>query len=132
MSTRYLSNATLALAGGFLIVASRAFTQPNIEWLAFAMGIVAVALSAGIALKDRGTVQRGLDVLTAGIGAWTIIETLVFSGATNTHLAFASGLALAALALAGLTNHELSTERVVHSLEISHQETAESEFAHTA
>ena len=132
MSTRYLSNAGLAVAGAFLVVASQAFTQPAIEWLALGVGILAVALSAGITLKNRGNVQRGLDVATAAVGAWTIVETLIFSGTTNTNLGFASGLAFAALALAGLTNHELSTERVVHSFEVSHNEAAEQEYAHTA
>lgn len=132
MSTRYLSNATLGVAGGFLVVASQAFTQPTIEWLAFAIGILAVVLSAGIALKGRGMIQRGVDVVTAAVGAWTIVETLVFSGATNTWLGFASGLAFVGLALVGLTAHELSTERVVHSFEIANSEELERDFARAA
>jgi hypothetical protein len=132
MSTRYLSNAALGVAGGFLVVASQAFTYPTFEWLALAVGIAAVVLSAGIALKGRGNVQRGLDVATLATGAWTIVETLLFSGATNTWLGFASGAAFVAIALAGLTAHEFSTERVVHSFEISHSENAEREYAHTA
>ncbi len=132
MSTRYLSNAALGVAGGFLVVASQAFHQPQIEWLAFAIGIIAVVLSAGIALKGRGNVQRGLDVLTLGIGAWTIVETLIFNGSTNTWLAFSSGAAFVVIALAGLTYHELSTERVVHSFEISTSEAAEQEYANVA
>ncbi len=132
MSTRYLSNAALGVAGGFLVVASQAFTYPTFEWLAFAIGIVAVGLSAGIALKGRGNVQRGLDLLTAGLGAWTIVETLIFTGATNTWLGFASGAAFVALALAGLTAHELSAERVVHSFEISQSENVDREYANVA
>jgi hypothetical protein len=132
MSTRYLSNAALGVAGGFLVVASQAFTQPSIEWLALGIGILAVVLSAGIALKGRGNVQRGLDVLVAAVGAWTIVETLIFTASTNTWLGFSSGAAFVALALAGLTYHELSTERVVHSFEISDSESAEREYAHAA
>ncbi len=132
MSTRYLSNAALGVAGGFLVVASQAFTYPTFEWLALAIGIVAVVLSAGIAIKGRGRVQRGLDLLTAAVGAWTIVETLVFSANTNIWLGFASGAAFVALALTGLTLHELSTERVVHSFEISNSENVDREYAHTA
>ncbi len=132
MSTRYLSNAALGVAGGFLVVASQAFHQPQIEWLAFGIGIVAVVLSAGIALKGRGDLQRGLDVLTLATGAWTIVETLIFTGTTNTWLAFSSGVAFVALALIGLTAHELSTERVVHSFEIATSDEVEREYAHTA
>jgi peptidoglycan/LPS O-acetylase OafA/YrhL len=132
MSTRYLSNAALGVAGGFLVVASQAFTYPTFEWLALGIGIVAVVLSAGVGFKNRGNVQRGLDVLTAAAGAWTIVETLLFSGAANTWLGFASGAAFVALALAGLTAHEFSTERVVHSFEISNSEHVEREYANAA
>ena len=132
MSNRFFSNATLGVAGGFLIVASQVFNDSTFEWLAFGIGIVAVALSGAIALKNRGNVQRGLDLATAAVGAWTIVETLIFSGATNTWLGFASGAAFVALALAGLTAHELSTERVVHSIEISNSENVDREYAHAA
>ena len=43
---------------------------------------------------------------------------LVFSGATTRWLGFADGCGLLGLAIAGLVLHELSTERVVHSLEV--------------
>ena len=133
MSTRYLSNAALGVAGGFLVVASQAFTYPTFEWLALGIGILAVALAGGIALKSRGNVQRGLDAITLAAGAWTIVETLLFSGAVNIWLGFASGAAFVALALAGLTAHELSTERVVHSFDISdREESIDREYAHTA
>jgi hypothetical protein len=133
MSSRYLSNVSLGVAGGFLVVASQSFAYPTFEWLAFAIGIAAVVLSGGIALKGRGNVQRGLDLLIGATGAWTIVETLLFSGATNTWLGFASGAAFVALALAGLTAHEFSTERVVHSFEVAdHSESIDREYANAA
>jgi hypothetical protein len=46
------------------------------------------------------------------------VETLVFSTAAVQWLTFANGCALEALALGGLVLHELSTERVVHSIEV--------------
>ncbi len=132
MSNRFFSNAVLGVAGGFLIVASQVYNASTFEWLALGIGIIAVALSGGIALKGRGNVQRGLDVATAAIGAWTIVETLIFNGSTNIWLGFASGAAFVALALAGLTAHELSTERVVHSFEISNSENVDREYANVA
>jgi FtsH-binding integral membrane protein len=131
MSTRYLTNLTLAVAGGFLVVASQAFSQPAFEWIAFGIGVLAVMLSAGVFLSGRGRVQRGLDLLTATLGAWTIVETLIFTATTNTWLGFSSGAAFVAIALVGLTAHELSTERVVHSLEVSDSLRPEREYAHT-
>ncbi|WP_249011781.1 hypothetical protein [Conexibacter sp. DBS9H8] len=128
LSTRYLTNLALGVAGGFLVVASQAFTQPAFEWIALGIGILAVILSAGVFLSGRGRVQRGLDLLTATVGAWTIVETLIFTATTNTWLGFASGAAFVAIAIAGLTAHELSTERVVHSFEVA---SPEREYAHT-
>lgn len=46
------------------------------------------------------------------------MQSLVFGGATSRWLSFADGCAMLALAVVGLVLHELSTERVVHSLEV--------------
>ena len=37
MSTRFVSNMLLALAGGFVIVATQAFSPPVVAWIAFAV-----------------------------------------------------------------------------------------------
>src|SRR6201996_889159 len=118
MNSRYLTNAALAVVGGFTIVASQVWIPATFMWLMFSAGVLAVLLSSAIALKSRGNVQRGLDGLTAGLGAWTIVASLVFSGSVVTWLGFASGAAFVGLALIGLTLHELYTERVVHSIEV--------------
>jgi hypothetical protein len=120
MSTRYLSNLTLAIVGGFLVVASQAFAAPTFSSLVLAGGIVAVVLGAvGVPLRSRGGAQRGIDATIAVLGTWTIVASAVYAGATITWLGFASGAALVALAVIGLTLHELSSERVVHSFEVS-------------
>ncbi|MGH2849388.1 MAG: hypothetical protein ACRDLP_02090 [Solirubrobacteraceae bacterium] len=126
MRTRYATNAVFMILGAFLVVCSQAFAVSTFMWLMFASGIAALAIAgpAG-ALSSRGVAQRGLDGVTSVLGAWTIIAAIVFTGATVTWLGFASGAALFALALAGLTLHELKTERVVHSIEISSAQTAE-------
>ena len=132
MNSRYITNVSLALAGGFLIVVSQAFSAPVFEWLMLAIGVIAVLTSGAIALSTRGRAQRALDAVTGLLGAWTIIASLVFTGSVMTTLGFASGLAFAALALAGLTLHELHTERVVHSIEVhtaAAEAESESEFA---
>jgi hypothetical protein len=118
MNSRYLTNAALAVVGGFTVIASQVWLPATFMWLMFSAGVLAVVLSAAIALKGRGTVQRGLDGLTAILGAWTIVASLVFSGSVVTWLGFGSGAAFVALAFIGLTLHELYSERVVHSIEV--------------
>lgn len=118
MNSRYLTNATLTVAGGFLVVASQAFAVPAFEWLMLGVGAIAVLLGGGMFLTSRGPAQNTLDGIIGMLGAWTIVASLVFAGSTITWLGFASGAAFVALALIGLTLHELSTERVVHSFEV--------------
>lgn len=127
MNSRYITNVSLALAGGFLIVVSQAFSAGVFEWIMLGIGVIAVLTSGTILVSTRGRAQRSLDAVTGILGAWTIIASLVFAGSVMTTLGFASGLAFVALALAGLTLHELHTERVVHSIEV-HAAAPESEF----
>lgn len=62
--------------------------------------------------------------LVAVLGAWTIVASLVFVPTTAATLGFASALGFVALGVVGLTAHELTTERVVHSLEVEESEGA--------
>jgi hypothetical protein len=128
MNSRFVTNITLAIAGGFLVATSFAFGVSTFMWLMFGIGILGVALAGTGALPGRGAQQRGLDGIIGILGAWTIVASLVFSGSAVMWLGFASGCALVALALAGLTLHELKTERVVHSFELR-TPTAERELA---
>ena len=128
MNSRYLTNVALMLAGAFLVVTSQAFGVAVFEWLMLGVGVVAVLLSGAIAARGRGVPQRSLDAIIGVLGAWTIVASLVFAGAAVTWLGFASGAAFVALALVGLTLHELVTERVVHSIEVR-TATSEPEFA---
>ena len=119
MRTRYLTNIVLALLGGFLVVVSQAFSASTLTWLMLGVGALALAISVpGLPIRSRGLPQRGMDVIVSVLGAWTIIAGLVFAGAAVTWLGFASGIAIVAMAVIGLTAHELSTERVVHSFEV--------------
>jgi hypothetical protein len=118
MNSRYLTNAGLTIAGAFLVVASQAFTVSVFQWLMFGIGVIAVLLSAAVVLSSRGVGQRSLDAIIGIVGGWTIVASLVFSGSAVIWLGFASGAALVALAMIGLTLHELLTERVVHAIEV--------------
>ena len=127
MNSRFLTNTALTIAGAFAVVASQVWVPATFMWLMFAAGVLAVALSGAVVLSDRGAAQRGLDGAIGILGAWTIVAALVFGGSVVTWLGFASGAAFVGLALIGLALHELSTERVVHSIEVRHS--AEREFA---
>ncbi len=119
MRSRYITNAVLVVLGGFLAIASMAFGVSVFAWLMFGTGIAALTFAApAVTILARGRAQRGLDGVISLLGAWTIVASMVFGGLAITWLGFASGVALVALALAGLTIHELSTERVVHSFEV--------------
>ncbi|HMI70861.1 MAG TPA: hypothetical protein VK510_12780, partial [Solirubrobacteraceae bacterium] len=59
-SIRYLSNITLALIAGFVVVASQAFSASVFASLALVGGAAVVALLAiATAAGQRGIVQRG-------------------------------------------------------------------------
>jgi hypothetical protein len=121
MSIRYATNILLALASGFVLVSTFAFSPNVAGWIAFGVtGVLVLAMTAGAAaLPRRGWTQRGLDAAVVVLAAWTIVESLVFDGATMTWITFGVAAGLLGLALAGLTAHELTTERVVHSLDRS-------------
>jgi hypothetical protein len=122
MSTRFIYNSLLALAAGFLIVATQAFVPGTVAWITF--GIAAGVTVAGLVTIPlrTGPIQRVLATLGVGLGIWTIVASLVFAPTTVVWLGFASAIAFVALAFGGLTAHELTTERIVHSLDIPARE----------
>ena len=128
MNSRFLTNAGLSVLGGFAVVASIVWAPTTFMWLMLGTGILAAATGAGVGIRSRGTAQRSIDATVAILGAWTIVASVVFGGSVVTWLGFATGAALVGLGLLGLTLHELRTERVVHSFEVSNT-TREPEYA---
>lgn len=115
---RFSSWIAVGLAGAFLIVASVNYGASTVATLAFAVSIATLVISAGIAVAYRRHLATAVTaVLTAAVSAWTLVASLIFSSETAQNLAFAGSLAIGALALVGLTVHELSVERVVHALD---------------
>jgi hypothetical protein len=118
MSTRYILNTLSLVAGAFLVVASRVFTGGTLEWLGF--GVSAGVLLFGIIGLTLGEQRRhllGYGVLSA-VAGWSAVAALVFTGTTLGWLVFADAIAVAAIALGASAIHEVSTERVVHTLDI--------------
>jgi hypothetical protein len=119
MSPKYLINLLVAVAGAFLVVASRTFATSTAGWIGLGIGILAVVLAAaGVATARLSAASIGYSV-TALVGAWTIVSSTVFAGSLLGWLVFADALALVAVALVELTVHEVGTERVVHTLVVS-------------
>ncbi|MGH2833934.1 MAG: hypothetical protein ACRDK2_14255 [Solirubrobacteraceae bacterium] len=117
MRIRYFSFASLGIAAVFLVVASQAFALADIANLALGVGIGMLVVSLGIAIRYRRHIPSlASGLLAAVVSGWMIVASQVFSLSTVQNLTFAEALGVAALALVGLTAHELSTERIVHSL----------------
>lgn len=121
MSTRYLNNLALTLVAGFLVVATQAFIPTTVAWLSFAIAITFTVISLEMLVVRTTIAQRVISGLTGVIGIWTIVASLVFPATTVVWLGFAAGAAVVALGVAGLTAHELTTERVVHSLQVERE-----------
>lgn len=123
MRLRFLTNLIMAIAAGFLVVASQAFTGFVAGWLAFAVA-AGILVILGVAQLDsrRGVIQRSLDGAAGALAIWTIVASLVFTVGTVASLTFAAALGFAAVAAIGLVANELNTERVVHELSVERPE----------
>lgn len=118
MSQRFITNVALAIAGAVVVAASQAFTSSVTGWLTFGVSLGALALLAVVRREPMG--EPASRLLDAGIGLlaiWSAIASVVYSGRLLTWLSFGEGVALVALAVAGLVVHEVRVERAVHSLE---------------
>jgi len=117
MRTRYFSFLSLAAAGAFLVVVSRAFALLDIANLALGVGIGMLVVSIATAIRYRRHLP---SLISAGaialVSAWAIVASQVFSLGVVQDLTFAEALGIVGLAIGGLTAHELTSERVVHSL----------------
>lgn len=106
-----------------------AFAVTTAVWLGFAVSIplalfgLAMAYSAarGIGSGERVGVTT-LGTLTFLIASWTIIASLVFAPTVARWLILASACAHVALSMASLVIREVTTERVVHHLEVGERE----------
>jgi hypothetical protein len=119
LSSRFALDVLFVLAGGFLAVAAMSFSTSVVGWVAFGVfaGVALLAL-AGVA-RARGTGWRLGHGLIALVSVWALIAALVPTGAVLSWLVFADAIAVGVLALADLTAHELTTENVIHRLEVT-------------
>lgn len=117
MSSRYFSNALIALLGGFVVVVSQALTASVVGWIAFAIGIAVVVISAVAQLdRGRGFSQRLLDLPMVALGGLAMAFGVGATGAVQTWTSFAFALGWVGLSFVGLTLHEIASWRIRHGL----------------
>lgn len=116
LSIRFTLDILFLLAAAFLVVASMTWSAGVAGWTAFGVSTgITVLAAASAALTKRNAVKLGHGLV--GLAAlWSLIAALAFSGTVLTWLVFADAIAVGVLALADLTAHEATTEKVVHQL----------------
>lgn len=118
LSTRFGVDVLGILAGGFLAVTAVAFAAPAAGWVGFGVFTGLTVLGGlGAILANRRGARIGHGLLGL-VSLWSLIAALVFTGGALTWLLFADALAVALVAIVDLTVHEMTTERVVHQLEV--------------
>jgi hypothetical protein len=116
LSSRFILDVLFVLAAAFLVVASMTWSVGVAGWTAFGVSAgVTVIAAASAVLTSRNARKLGHGLV--GLAAlWSLVAALAFSGTVLTWLVFADAIAVGVLALADLTAHEATTEKVVHQL----------------
>lgn len=132
---RFFFNFGALGASVVLIVAAVAFGPDAVRGVGLGIGIVSCAVSiwfAAVLVHQRhfeGHLEfhafgRSLDAWSvlagavASVAIWEIVQAAVFVPNVSRWLTLANGLLIAFLACGGLIAHEISTERVVHVIEV--------------
>ena len=116
LSSRFILGNLFLLAAAFIVVASMTWSAGVAGWIAFGVSAgVAVLAGASAILTTRNDRKLGHGLI-ALIAVWSLAAALAFSGTLLTWLVFADAIAVGLLALADLTAHEATTEKVVHQL----------------
>lgn len=121
MSSRFLTNALIALFGGWIVVASLVFASGVVGWLGFAFGIAVVALVAMAQFdRARGLPQRAVDLCLGALAGLSMGFGLGTSGSTRVWTIFAFALGWVAFSYLGLAMHEIAQWRARHGLTTLH------------
>jgi hypothetical protein len=116
LSSRFILDNLFLLAAAFLIVAAMTWSAATAGWTAFGVsaGITVIAAASAV-LTSRSARKLGHGIVALA-ALWSLVAALAFSGTLLTWLVFADAIAVGVLALADLTEHEATTEKVVHQL----------------
>jgi hypothetical protein len=116
LSPRFLLDSMILLAAAFLVVASMTWSAGVAGWTAFGVSAGITVLAAASAIVSKRTAVKVGHGLVGLAALWSLVAALAFSGTLLTWLVFADAIAVGVLALADLTAHEATTEKVVHQL----------------
>jgi hypothetical protein len=122
---QWIYSMLLGLAGGFLVLETRAFSGSAITniGLGVAIGATAISLVALYEARKDRVLYKALAGASAVAAGWTVVAlTGIFGAFTEKWLAFAGGAAILGLALVSLFSQEIFSERVVHELEVQERE----------
>jgi hypothetical protein len=128
MRIEFFSRLALLIVAAFLVVATQVWPAHTLEWLFIAGGVVMLVL-AGASGGAGNQRRRALGGLVAVVGIWSVVEALIFTGDTLMWVSFATALAAGLIAIVGLIDHEMSTERVVHELQVTPSRARSTSFA---
>ena len=95
----------LLVAGGFVVIATFAFSDGTASAIAFGVAIGAYVAALGgqlVVPEQRRTVHRGLMIGVALVAAWTVLVAVDVFGDDHVWLVFAGAAAIAAGSLAAL------------------------------
>lgn len=132
---RFFFNLALLVASILLIVAAVAFGPGGARGVGLGIGIAECAgsllFAAALVHQPRPQGYLALRIFRLRVSVWTmlasafcavalweVVQTSVFEPDVARWLTLANGLVVAVLASAGLVAHELSSERVIHVLEV--------------
>ncbi len=116
MVSRFATNLVLLAASAFTLVSTFGLSRPTDVWVAFGLGCLTVGLSlVGFGVRERGALQRTLDLVAAVFGAWLVVASRALAPAHARWQGFAVAAALAALCAGGLLARELVLHRL-HAL----------------
>lgn len=119
LSPRFMLDNLFVIGGAFLVAASLAFSASVAGWIGFGVFTGLTVLAGVSAALGRNTGRKIGHGVLALVGLWSLVAALAFSGSLLMWLVFADAIALGAIALADLAAHEVTTESVVHRLEIA-------------
>jgi hypothetical protein len=116
LSSRFILDVLFVLAAAFLVVASMTWSAGVAGWTAFGVSAGVTVIAAASAVLTKRNVRKLGHGLVGLAALWSLVAALSFSGTVLTWLVFADAIAIGVLALADLTAHEATTEKVVHQL----------------
>lgn len=119
LNSRYALDILFVIGGAFLVAVAMAFSAPVAGWIGFGVFTGLAIIASGSAIVTRNYARKMGHGILGIVALWALIAALVFSGPALTWLVFADAIGLGVIAFADLTMHEVTTENVVHRLEVT-------------